>query len=156
MLCWWENKIKMPGALTKETAAALLASSRHDPAILPQLEAYVDQQCKDRSYDLDANLAVLKLYQFHPDQLKVPTVAKVLAKALMNLPATDYLACTYMLSDRVLADEQITGIVAAASKLEAVCLLLLTPSDGDFRAAVFRHGGRRFGRKTVHRVRQAP
>ena len=121
MLCWWENKIKMPGALTKETAAALLASSRHDPAILPQLEAYVDQQCKDRSYDLDANLAVLKLYQFHPDQLKVPTVAKVLAKALMNLPATDYLACTYMLSDRVLADEQITGIVAAASKLEACC-----------------------------------
>ena len=111
----------MPASLTAESAAALLASSRYDPAIIPQLEAYVDAQCASQTYDLDANLALLKLYQFHPEQLKAAAVAKVLAKALMNLPATDYLACTYMVPERVMAEEPLAALAAAASKLEACC-----------------------------------
>jgi translation initiation factor 3 subunit K len=106
-------------ALTPESAATLLEKQRYDAAILPQLEAYVDAQCSGEGYDLDANLAVLKLYQFHPEQLKVPTVAKILVKALMNLPSTDYLACTYLLPERVLDEEPISTIAAVAAKLES-------------------------------------
>jgi len=94
-------------------------AQRYDPAILPQLEAHVEAQCASQSYDLEPNLATLKLYQFHPDTLKVPTVARILVKALMNLPETDYLACTYLVPERVLDQEPIKAIVAIATLLES-------------------------------------
>ena len=62
---------------------ALLAKRRYDVSILPELEAHIDSA----AYDLEVGLAALKLYQFHPDALKVPTVAKVLIKALMRAMA---------------------------------------------------------------------
>ena len=108
----------MPAALTQASCAKLLETSRYDSAILPQLEAYVDAQCASQSYDLDANLATLKLYQFHPETLKVPTVAKILVKALMNLPHTDFLACTYLLPERVLDEEPVRTVATVAAQLE--------------------------------------
>ena len=98
--------------------AAMLETRRYDPAILPDLEAHVDAQCAGQTYDADVNLAVLKLYQFHPDQLKPPMVAKILVKALMNLPQTDYLACTYLIPERVLDAEPIKTVTTVAELLE--------------------------------------
>ena len=98
-----------------EAAVALLEKQRYDPAILPQLEAYIE----GKSYSLDVNLAALKLYQFHPASLKVGTIAKVLVKALMQLPQTDYLACTYLVPERVLDEEPISHITAVAAHLES-------------------------------------
>ena len=34
------------------------------------LEEYVHQQVRDGTYDLDANMALLKLYQFYPDRVR--------------------------------------------------------------------------------------
>ena len=93
-------------------------SKRYDSSILPQLEAHVEAQCSGQSYDLEPNLATLKLYQFQPETLKVPTVAKILVKALMNLPETDFLACTYLIPERVLDEDPIKTIVAVAGLLE--------------------------------------
>lgn len=101
-------------ALDATSCSALLETSRYDPAILPRLEAY----CAGPSYDLDANLATLKLYQFHPETLKVPVLAKILAKALMRLPQTDYLCCTYLVSDAVAQEAPISTIATAAGLLE--------------------------------------
>jgi hypothetical protein len=89
--------------MNKESCAALLEEKRYDFEILPQLEAYVEDQCKSQSYDLDANLAVLKLYKFHPDKSNEGIVAKVLLKALMNLPHTDYLLCTYLIPESLVS-----------------------------------------------------
>ena len=109
----------MPGsALTPATVGPLLAASRYDPAILPQLEAYVEAQCASGSYDSEANMAALKLYQFHPEELKAPMVAKILVKALMNLPSTDFLSCTYLVPERVLDEAPISTLCAAANLLE--------------------------------------
>ena len=96
--------------------ASLLATKRYDPAILPELEAHVATD----KYDLEANLAVLKLYQFQPELLKAPVVCKILTKALMQLPATDFLACTYLVPERVLDDEAspVKSVVALAAQLE--------------------------------------
>ena len=92
----------MPAALDASSGAELLASDkRYDPAILPQLEAYVDAQCANRTYDLDCNLATLKLYQFHPEKSNPTVIAKILVKALMNLPNSDYLLCTYLVPESV-------------------------------------------------------
>ena len=98
-----------------EAAVALLDKQRYDPSILPQLEAYIE----GKGYSLDVNLATLKLYQFHPELLKVGTIAKVLVKALMHLPQTDYLACTYLVPERVLDEEPISHITAVAALLES-------------------------------------
>merc|ERR1712087_79614 len=100
------------------SCAALLAKQRYNPDILPELEAFVDAQCANASYDLDCNLAVLKLYQFHPDKSNITTVAKILVKALMNLPATDYLLCTYLIPERVQEVELISDVAAIAKLLE--------------------------------------
>jgi len=107
----------MPAALSAEIGK-LLQSSRYDVAILPQLEAYIDEQCSSQGYDLEANLATLKLYQFHPDQLKAPVVAKILIKALMSLPKTDFLSCTYLIPERVLDEAPISTICSVANLLE--------------------------------------
>lgn len=88
-------------ALTTESCAALLLKQRYNPDILPQLEAYVAAQCAQSTYDLDCNLAVLKLYQFHPDTTNVAVVSKILLKAMMSLPSTDYITCTYLIPERV-------------------------------------------------------
>ena len=101
--------------LTAAAATALLEKQRYDAAILPQLEAFVDSA----EYSLDVVLATLKLYQFKPEALKVPTVAKVLVKALMQLPQTDYLACTYLVPERVLDEEPVSQVVAVAAMLES-------------------------------------
>jgi len=101
-----------------EDLSQLLETSRYDVAILPKLEAHVEEQCKAQAYDVDVCLATLKLYQFNPSELKEPMVAKILIKALMNLPNTDYLACTYLVPERVQEAEPIKTITAVASLLE--------------------------------------
>ena len=105
-------------SMPQQTTSPLTESNRYDPSIVPQLEAYVETQCADQTYDIEANLALLKLYQFHPETLKVPLVAKVLVKALMNLPQTDYLACMYLVPERVLDEEPIKTVAAVAALLE--------------------------------------
>ena len=38
--------------------------------IQPILEEYVLQQVREGTYDLDANMALLKLYQFYPNSIR--------------------------------------------------------------------------------------
>ena len=119
--------------LDKASCAELLSKQRYNPEVLPQLEAYVGEQCAKGSYDLEANLAVLKLYQFHPDKNNVGVVAKILVKALMNLPNTDFLLCTYLIPDRVQELEPIASIATLATLLETCAFRKvwqsLTPLD---------------------------
>ena len=49
--------------MTKAHIDALIKESRYDLEILPELEAYVEHQAATNAYDLEANLACLKLYQ---------------------------------------------------------------------------------------------
>lgn len=105
-------------ALTPAKCAALLLTERYNPDVLPQLEAYVEAQCSENTYDLDGNLAVLKLYQFHPDKANVAVVSKILLKALMKLPDTDFITCAYLIPERVQEVELITSIASLASQLE--------------------------------------
>ena len=104
--------------LTPESCAALLAKQRYNPDILPQLEAYIKAQAAKNTYDIDCNLAVLKLYQFHPDLTNVEIISKVLLLALMRLPSTDYISCMYLVPERVQEMELIAPITTLGSLLE--------------------------------------
>ncbi|ROL54719.1 Eukaryotic translation initiation factor 3 subunit K [Anabarilius grahami] len=70
---------------------------RYNPENLATLERYVDTQARENAYDLEANLAVLKLYQFNPAYFQTTVTAQILLKALTNLPHTDFTLCKCMI-----------------------------------------------------------
>merc|ERR1719399_2301697 len=78
----------------------LLGGGRYDIEILPQLEAYLDEQLSEATYDLEANLAILKLYLLNPGEAKVKVYEGILVKALMAFPATDFALCMYQIPEK--------------------------------------------------------
>lgn len=96
----------------------LLQTRRYDPSILPRLEEFVNYQVTQGFCDPDVNLAVLKLYQFYPDKYNTSIVSKILIKALMNLPSTDFLCSLYLIPERRQVDEPIPVISRLAGLLE--------------------------------------
>lgn len=107
-------------ASLEEEVGALLQTQRYDPVILPKLEAYVDHQVTSgRGHcDSDANLAVLKLYQFYPTRYRPDTVSKILIKALTTLPSTDFLTALYLVPDHHQVNEPLPVIAKLADLLE--------------------------------------
>ncbi|CAN8073038.1 unnamed protein product [Agarophyton chilense] len=106
------------GETLEEEINRLLQTKRYDPLILPRLEQFVDYQLSTGFCDSDANLATLKLYQFYPAKYNSAIAAKILIKALMSLPATDFLACLYLIPERCQVDEPIPVITQLADLLE--------------------------------------
>jgi len=96
----------------------LIEKERYNPAILPQLEAYVEEQVTGGTYDREANLAVLKLYQFYPEKTNLATLIRILIKALMNLPHTDFTLCLYLISERTQDEKELVALKEAHDLLE--------------------------------------
>jgi translation initiation factor 3 subunit K len=82
------------------------------------LEKYVQEQAKENTYDLDANLAVLKYYQFNPHAMNLPITHLILLKALTNLPHSDFVLCKYLLLPVQMKDETVKEIMYIADILE--------------------------------------
>eukprot|EP00310_Coccolithus_braarudii_P016000 CAMPEP_0183359440 /NCGR_PEP_ID=MMETSP0164_2-20130417/52212_1 /TAXON_ID=221442 /ORGANISM="Coccolithus pelagicus ssp braarudi, Strain PLY182g" /LENGTH=221 /DNA_ID=CAMNT_0025533549 /DNA_START=25 /DNA_END=690 /DNA_ORIENTATION=+ len=100
--------------------ATLPPAERYNPSLVPTLEAHVRAQCDHTvAYDVDANLALLKLYQLNPHLCDVLITGKVLALALMQLPATDYLLATYLVPERVSEGELLAPLREVANLLES-------------------------------------
>ena len=58
-------------------------------------------QVETGSYDLDANLAVLRHYNFSPEQANITTTAKILILAQMRLPEHDFSQMLHLIPERV-------------------------------------------------------
>ncbi|EST08699.1 SAC3/GANP/Nin1/mts3/eIF-3 p25 [Kalmanozyma brasiliensis GHG001] len=72
---------------------------RYNPQNLDVLHDYLAQQLDDGSYDLLANLAVLKLYQFNPSDFNYVVVINILLKALVAAPLPDFNLCISLLGE---------------------------------------------------------
>lgn len=96
-----------------------------------KLDFYVDYlkfQVEHGFYDGDANLNILKLYQFSPDLItrsSIDNVHLVLVKALMQLPNSDYVFCRAQLSQEMIDD-------ILTKKIESVATLLETCQFPEF------------------------
>lgn len=92
---------------------------RYNPENLTRLELYVEEQAEENHYDLEANLAILKLYQFNPHCFRPDVVVNILLKALTNLPHTDFVICKCLM-DMQLAEESesIKEMIALHNLLE--------------------------------------
>lgn len=105
--------------LTKEDIANKLKGiERYNPLHIDILTDYLDAQCKNNQYDLEANSAILKLYQFNPGLFKNEVVEKILLKALTNLPHPDFILCELLIDSSKLSCGNIPDIVLMHKRLE--------------------------------------
>ncbi|BFZ07052.1 hypothetical protein BsWGS_10091 [Bradybaena similaris] len=108
----------MAEAMRATVASLLKGIDRYNPENLQTLERYVDMQAKDNTYDLEANLAVLKLYQFNPNMYQTGVTAMILLKALTNLPHSDFILCKCLIETSRLTEEPVSKVLRLAHFLE--------------------------------------
>lgn len=109
----------MGDSMKEESVAALLKGiDRYNPENLPTLEHYVQMQAFEQTYNLDANLAVLKLYQFNPSMFKETVTCQILLKALMNLPHTDLILCKCLIIEQHQSFENVNKVIELSNLLE--------------------------------------
>ncbi|PVU91703.1 hypothetical protein BB559_004012 [Furculomyces boomerangus] len=115
------NTTTRPSKRSDEINNLINSVNRYNPKNIPVLEEYLKDQCNSYSKDsndLAANLALLKLYQFNPDQINLDAVINVLVKALASLPGNDFILCLYLLNEQVISDESIVKILELKDLLE--------------------------------------
>lgn len=96
----------------------IVAVNPYNPDILPDLEAYVQEQVNHQTYSLDSNLCLLRLYQFEPSRMSIQIVAKVLVKALMALPAPDFNLCMFLIPEKLQMEDPFLTLITLAHSLE--------------------------------------
>lgn len=96
----------------------LLAVNPYNPEILSELENYVNEQVSSQTYSLDANLCLLRFYQFEPERMSIQIVARILVKALMAMPAPDFSLCLFLIPERVQMEEQLKTLIVLSHYLE--------------------------------------
>ncbi|KAF2543966.1 hypothetical protein F2Q68_00028950 [Brassica cretica] len=72
--------MESPKEQSSYTVEQLVAVNPFNPEILPDLENYVNEQVTSQTYSLDANLCLLRLYQFEPERMNTHIVARILVK----------------------------------------------------------------------------
>jgi len=108
----------MADAMRANVAALLSGIDRYNPENLPTLERYVEMQAEENVYDLEANLSVLKLYQFNPAYFQATVTGQILLKALTNLPHNDFTLCKCLIDSPKLEEEILVRICELADLLE--------------------------------------
>lgn len=99
---------------------ARLETDRYNRNILPELHKCLHSQVQNDWYDCEINLAILKLYQFHPDQdtVDIDVLIKVLIKAIMNLPEPDFQLALYLIPEPYQSMEEVQDLARLVEKLE--------------------------------------
>ncbi|XP_039144999.1 eukaryotic translation initiation factor 3 subunit K [Dioscorea cayenensis subsp. rotundata] len=100
------------------TVEELVAVNPYNPDILTDLENYVNEQVTNQTYSLDANLCLLRFYQFEPERMNIQIVARILIKALMAMPAPDFGLCLYLIPEQVQMEEQFKTLIVLSHYLE--------------------------------------
>lgn len=107
-----------PSSETVHTVEQLVAVNPYNYEILNELENFVKEQVASQTYNLDANLCLLRSYQFEPERLSTQIVALILIKALMAMPAPDFSLCLFLIPERVQLEEQFKTLIVLSHYLE--------------------------------------
>jgi len=76
---------------------------RYNPDNVSILEEYLGTQLNTEDYDLMANLAILKLYQFNPHLVNEQVINNILVKSLTAIPNPDFNLCLYLLHENAVS-----------------------------------------------------
>lgn len=77
-------------------------------------------QVKTKTYSLESNLALLRLYQIVPQTGKATYCAKALCLAIMHLPAPDFKSCVHVLGERMQVNQLAICAVTRHAPVELV------------------------------------
>eukprot|EP00002_Diphylleia_rotans_P035787 TRINITY_DN7840_c0_g2_i1.p1 TRINITY_DN7840_c0_g2~~TRINITY_DN7840_c0_g2_i1.p1 ORF type:complete len:226 (-),score=63.49 TRINITY_DN7840_c0_g2_i1:193-870(-) len=97
----------------------LLEENRYNPQIMPELEKFVDVQVEHNFFVLESNLALLKLYQFFPEDITGGYIEKIFLKAQMRYPSTDYLLCCCLVPEKLQSQAPLNWIRELSNYLES-------------------------------------
>ncbi|KAI2806335.1 hypothetical protein RDWZM_006685 [Blomia tropicalis] len=79
----------------------------YNPHNIEVLHEYLNEQCAENTYDLEANLAILRLYQFNTEHVDKKVIIKILLKALTALPSPDFGLCKGLIDPAYFEEEEI-------------------------------------------------
>jgi translation initiation factor 3 subunit K len=110
--------------------ATLLKTERYSASIIPKLEGYLVSQVQQNStetpaaYDSDANRALIKLYQFFPDQAKNQYILLAESLALVYGTATkegslDFGSLGCLINESIKKDEPYPTLIRCADLIDA-------------------------------------
>lgn len=107
---------------TQQQLLALYESnSFYDAAAVSVLEAYLAEQLANATIDIDANLALLKLYLVFPEHLDADKVAKVLVKGIQATPSPFFTGASTIVPESVREDANVKLALEAGFLLQS-CL----------------------------------
>jgi len=94
----------------QEVQALLGSLERYEPTSIDVLEEYVRVNVGNKSHHLEANLALVKLYQLYPKRLNLNVLELILAQALMNPKEQAFHLSLCMLPEKVCKEESIVKL----------------------------------------------
>jgi translation initiation factor 3 subunit K len=107
-------------APTESEIRSLLAAQSYSANSLPQLEAYLAAVASGQApYIFDANRTLVKLYQFYPKKSNEKNIAHACMLALLNYPATDLLALSYLIPLATFTAEPFATIGKCSEQLDS-------------------------------------
>ena len=71
-------------AIRANLSSKLQGIERYNPENIKILESYIEAQVRENGYDLEANLALLKLYQFNPPLFNANAVFRILVSTFQR------------------------------------------------------------------------
>lgn len=105
----------------KQLLAFYESNNFYDAAVVPALEAYLAEQVQNQSVDIDANLALLKLYLVFPEHVDAAKVAQVLLKGITLTPSPFFTGATTLVPESVREDASVKLALEAGFLLQS-CL----------------------------------
>ncbi|KAH7479679.1 hypothetical protein PRIC1_008780 [Phytophthora ramorum] len=92
-----------------------------EQASVKVLETYLAEQVQNSTVDIDADLALLKLYLVYPATVNAENVAKVLVKGVMALPSTFFTGASTLVPESIREDASVTAVLHTGFLLQS-CL----------------------------------
>ncbi|CAL8467161.1 g6697 [Coccomyxa elongata] len=104
--------------MVDESKSTFTGAAGYDPNRLSQLEENVSSQVKSGAYDMDANLALFRHYNFAPEKANIQAMATVLIKAQMQLPNHDFAQLLHLIPERLQEEQPVAALIALTQHLE--------------------------------------
>ncbi|KAK2735093.1 eukaryotic translation initiation factor 3 subunit [Colletotrichum kahawae] len=92
---------------------------RYNPEAVVTLEAYLQEQCEQKTSDCNANRTLLKLYQLNPDRIKDEVVTNILVKAMTQFPSPQFTLALHLINASAAAQGELHEAVAKLRTLNS-------------------------------------
>ncbi|CAI5734168.1 unnamed protein product [Peronospora destructor] len=114
-------KVKDASALQQQLLGVHYGRGFCEETNVKILETYLAEQVQNSFVDIDANLALLKLYQVYPSTTNAENVANVLIKGVMTLPSTFFTGASTMIPESTSEDANVKVALQTGFMLQ-LCL----------------------------------